>query len=99
MALAVDFARQAGDSASARTSAGPAGHPRRHSGQPADRAEQRQPPPDRPGAADFPAGRQGRSNRDIALEMGVSVRTVEGHLYQVFTKLGVTSRGDLPGLV
>jgi DNA-binding CsgD family transcriptional regulator len=31
--------------------------------------------------------------------MGVSVRTVEGHLYQVFTKLGVTSRGDLPGLV
>ncbi|MFN3924727.1 MAG: helix-turn-helix transcriptional regulator, partial [Pseudarthrobacter sp.] len=35
----------------------------------------------------------------IALEMGVSVRTVEGHLYQVFTKLGVTSRGDLTGLV
>jgi DNA-binding CsgD family transcriptional regulator len=44
------------------------------------------------------AGR-GTSNRDIAQEMGVSVRTVEGHLYQVFTKLGVTSRGDLPGLV
>jgi DNA-binding CsgD family transcriptional regulator len=44
------------------------------------------------------AGR-GASNRDIAMEMGVSVRTVEGHLYQVFTKLGVTSRGDLTGLV
>lgn len=41
----------------------------------------------------------GASNREIAEEMGVSVRTVEGHLYQVFTKLGVTSRGDLPGLV
>ncbi|MDJ0319664.1 LuxR family transcriptional regulator [Pseudarthrobacter sp. PS3-L1] len=42
------------------------------------------------------AGR-GASNRDIAQRMGVSVRTVEGHLYQIFTKLGVTSRGDLPG--
>ena len=41
----------------------------------------------------------GVSNRDIALEVGISVRTVEGHLYQVFTKLGVSSRSDLLGLI
>ncbi|XAS67939.1 helix-turn-helix transcriptional regulator [Micrococcaceae bacterium Sec5.7] len=99
MALAVDFARQAGDSVSARAAQArlddlastlsslpivPS------SGSPLLTARERQ-------IARL-AGR-GASNRDIALEMGVSVRTVEGHLYQVFTKLGVTSRGDLPGLV
>ncbi len=41
----------------------------------------------------------GASNRDIADAVGVSVRTVEGHLYQVFMKLGVSSRGGLDGLV
>ena len=41
----------------------------------------------------------GVSNKDIALEIGISVRTVEGHLYQVFTKLGVSSRSDLLGLI
>jgi DNA-binding NarL/FixJ family response regulator len=41
----------------------------------------------------------GSSNRDIADELGVSVRTVEGHLYQVFMKLGVSSRAGLAGLV
>ncbi|MGY2743230.1 LuxR C-terminal-related transcriptional regulator [Arthrobacter sp. UYCu723] len=41
----------------------------------------------------------GVSNRDIALDIGISVRTVEGHLYQVFTKLGVSSRSDLLGLI
>lgn len=41
----------------------------------------------------------GASNREIAAAVGLSVRTVEGHLYQVFTKLGVTSRGGLAGLV
>lgn len=41
----------------------------------------------------------GASNRDIADSIGVSVRTVEGHLYQVFMKLGVSSRGGLDGLV
>jgi DNA-binding CsgD family transcriptional regulator len=99
MALAVDFARQDGDPVSARTAQArldilaatvlnlpivPS------SGSPLLTARERQ-------IARL-AGR-GSSNRDIALEMGVSVRTVEGHLYQVFTKLGVTSRGDLTGLV
>ncbi|HSN36263.1 MAG TPA: LuxR C-terminal-related transcriptional regulator [Arthrobacter sp.] len=41
----------------------------------------------------------GVSNKDIALSIGISVRTVEGHLYQVFTKLGVSSRSDLLGLI
>ncbi len=41
----------------------------------------------------------GESNKDIALSIGISVRTVEGHLYQVFTKLGVSSRSDLLGLI
>lgn len=35
------------------------------------------------------------ANREIAAKIGVSVRTVEGHLYQVFAKLGITSRADL----
>lgn len=37
----------------------------------------------------------GMSNRDIAAKIGVSVRTVEGHLYQVFMKMGITSRTEL----
>lgn len=41
----------------------------------------------------------GVTNKDIALDIGISVRTVEGHLYQVFTKLGVSSRSDLLGLI
>ena len=41
----------------------------------------------------------GVPNKDIAVEVGISVRTVEGHLYQVFTKLGVSSRSDLLGLI
>ncbi len=42
---------------------------------------------------------RGESNRTIADEMGLSVRTVEGHLYQVFSKLGITSRAELAGLL
>ncbi|WP_200830514.1 helix-turn-helix transcriptional regulator [Arthrobacter sp. SLBN-122] len=99
MALAVDFARQDGDALSARTAqarldilaATVANLPIvPSSGSPLLTSRERQ--------IARMAGR-GVSNRDIAMEMGVSVRTVEGHLYQVFTKLGVTSRGDLTGLV
>jgi DNA-binding CsgD family transcriptional regulator len=99
MALAVDFARQAGDPASARTAqarldilaATVASLPIvPSSGSPLLTSRERQ---------NARLAGRGASNRDIALDMGVSVRTVEGHLYQVFTKLGVTSRGDLTGLV
>ncbi|MFC8302345.1 LuxR C-terminal-related transcriptional regulator [Specibacter sp. NPDC057265] len=38
---------------------------------------------------------QGLGNRAIASRIGVSVRTVEGHLYQVFAKLDVSSRDEL----
>ncbi|MFN3258557.1 MAG: LuxR C-terminal-related transcriptional regulator [Ilumatobacter sp.] len=41
---------------------------------------------------------QGRSNRDIADELGVSVRTVENHLQRVYEKFGVTGRRDLAGV-
>ncbi|TYC98998.1 helix-turn-helix transcriptional regulator [Arthrobacter echini] len=39
--------------------------------------------------------REGHSNREIAEDRDVSVRTVEGHLYRIFAKLGVTRRADL----
>ncbi len=37
----------------------------------------------------------GESNKAIAARMHISVRTVEGHLYQVYSKLQVTSRAEL----
>ncbi len=37
----------------------------------------------------------GASNKAIAAKMHISVRTVEGHLYQVYSKLQVTSRAEL----
>jgi ATP/maltotriose-dependent transcriptional regulator MalT len=37
----------------------------------------------------------GLSNREIAERLVISVRTVEGHLYRLFTKLGVNSRDQL----
>ena len=38
---------------------------------------------------------RGMTNKEIALHLSTSVRTVEGHLYQVFAKLGLNSRRDL----
>ncbi|PVZ14625.1 helix-turn-helix transcriptional regulator [Actinomycetospora cinnamomea] len=42
---------------------------------------------------------QGRSNRDVAGQLFVSPRTVDFHLRNVFTKLGVSSRGELGRVV
>jgi DNA-binding CsgD family transcriptional regulator len=42
---------------------------------------------------------RGRSNGGIADLLGVSVRTVETHLYRVFQKLGITHRGELTELL
>jgi len=42
---------------------------------------------------------EGLSNRTIALRMGVSVRTIEGHLNHVFAKLGIESRTELVRMV
>jgi DNA-binding CsgD family transcriptional regulator len=37
----------------------------------------------------------GHSNREIAERQSVSVRTVEGHLYRIFAKLGISRREEL----
>lgn len=37
----------------------------------------------------------GKTNREIANALAVSVRTVEGHLYRIFAKLGIDRRSDL----
>ncbi|WP_049829274.1 helix-turn-helix transcriptional regulator [Arthrobacter sp. RIT-PI-e] len=37
----------------------------------------------------------GHSNKVIAEQLFVSVRTIEGHLYQVYTKLNVSTRAEL----
>lgn len=41
---------------------------------------------------------QGRSNADIAAHLSISVRTVEWHLSQAYTKLGVRGRSELTDL-
>ena len=40
--------------------------------------------------------RQGRSNREIADALVVTVKTVEWHLRQAYRKLEIASRSDLP---
>jgi DNA-binding CsgD family transcriptional regulator len=43
--------------------------------------------------------RDGHTNREISTQLFVSPRTVEWHLGNVFTKLGITSRKDLRGAI
>jgi DNA-binding CsgD family transcriptional regulator len=42
--------------------------------------------------------RQGLSNRDVAAQLFLSPRTIDFHLRNVFTKLGVSSRAELAAL-
>jgi len=42
---------------------------------------------------------QGRSNRQIAEELFVTIKTVETHLAAVYRKLGIATRGELAGVV
>jgi DNA-binding CsgD family transcriptional regulator len=39
------------------------------------------------------------TNRDIAAATSLSIRTVEGHIYQASAKAGVSSRAELAALV
>ena len=41
----------------------------------------------------------GTSNKSIAADLNISVRTVEGHLYQVYSKLHVGSRRELAKVI
>jgi DNA-binding CsgD family transcriptional regulator len=41
----------------------------------------------------------GLSNREIADRLIISVRTVEGHLYRLFAKLGINNRDQLVHLI
>jgi DNA-binding CsgD family transcriptional regulator len=42
---------------------------------------------------------QGRTNRDIADALSLSLRTIEGHIYRASFKAGVTTRAELADLV
>jgi DNA-binding CsgD family transcriptional regulator len=39
---------------------------------------------------------EGRTNREIAQELYVTLKTVEGHLSRAYTKLGIEGRAELP---
>jgi DNA-binding CsgD family transcriptional regulator len=39
------------------------------------------------------------SSRDIAVRLGLSVRTVDNYLSRTYTKLGISSRAELAALL
>ena len=39
---------------------------------------------------------EGRSNREIACELYVTLKAIEGHLARAYAKLGIEGRGQLP---
>ena len=41
----------------------------------------------------------GRSNKEIAAELFLSVKTIEAHLHRTYRKLGVRSRRELPAVI
>jgi DNA-binding NarL/FixJ family response regulator len=43
--------------------------------------------------------RDGASNQEIATELFVSRKTIEYHLHKVFTKLGISTRQELDGVL
>ena len=42
---------------------------------------------------------EGRTNREIAHELYVTLKTVEGHLSRAYAKLGIEGRAELPGVL
>jgi DNA-binding CsgD family transcriptional regulator len=42
---------------------------------------------------------EGRTNREIAHELYVTLKTVEGHLSRAYAKLGIEGRAELLGVL
>jgi DNA-binding NarL/FixJ family response regulator len=40
---------------------------------------------------------EGKTNREIALTLYLTLKTVEGHLARAYGKLGISGRRELPG--